>query len=380
MNENRITVLHLCEHFGGKDASLHGVARAFQWWLPRFDSSEFRMLLCSRKEHDKAAEQMKKSGLAPQYLSHGKFDPRNLTSLLRLLKREKVDIIHAHGFGACIWARLAGKISNIPAIVHGRANYRKTPLPLRPAERLLGPGTKHALAVSESTKDFMLRHRYIPADSIQVLYNGIPLENIEIISREKRTEQRQTHGATETTIVIGVVGRIVSHKGHLDLLQSVEKMRNDIPGLKVWILGDGDFTPTLKKWITAHKMENDVRFFGFVKNVITTIQCFDIHVFPSHMEGTPNTLFEALAVGNCIVASDTDGQAEILRDEETALVYRSGDVATLERHLREVAGDKTLRDKLSANARNESKTFDGNKTVKFMEDLYRRIIREARAQ
>ncbi len=68
------TVLQFCEHFGGEGASLHGVARGFQWWLPAFDKEEFRVLLCSRKERDKAAEEMERLGVSPLYLGYGKFD------------------------------------------------------------------------------------------------------------------------------------------------------------------------------------------------------------------------------------------------------------------------------------------------------------------
>jgi len=54
--KDKINVLQLCEHFGGKDSQLHGVARTFQWWMPRFDRSRFNVILCSRKGYDKAAE------------------------------------------------------------------------------------------------------------------------------------------------------------------------------------------------------------------------------------------------------------------------------------------------------------------------------------
>jgi hypothetical protein len=117
--DEKITVLQLCEHFGGKDASLHGVARSFQWWLPTFDASHFRVLLCSRKAKDKAAEEMEKLDVSLLYLGYGKMDPRNLLKLLKILKEEKVDIIHAHGYGACTWGRIAGLIKNIPISAAG---------------------------------------------------------------------------------------------------------------------------------------------------------------------------------------------------------------------------------------------------------------------
>ncbi len=374
--DNRITILHLCEHFGGKSASLHGVARTFQWWLPLFDASEFRIVLCSRKGHDKAAEQMEAQGSRPLYLAHGKFDPRNLSSLLAIVKRENVRIIHAHGFGASMWARVAGHIKNIPVIVHGRANYRKTPLPMRPVEYILGPRTRYALAVSKSTADFMIKQRHIPEETVKVVYNGLPLEKISIISTGKRREIREKHGITDSQTVIGIVGRIVSHKGHIDLFTAVKNILDKQPSLQIWVAGDGDYLPRLKQWLSTNEMSEKVTFLGFVNNAIEIIQCFDIQVFPSHMEGTPNTLFEALAVGNRIVASDTDGQAEVLENGRDALVYKAGDTKALADCLRKVINNRQLGEKLSHYAEIRSRSFDGKKTVKEMETLYRRICSE----
>ena len=96
-NRRPITVLHLCEHFGGKESSLHGVARAFQWWLPRFDPSRFKIVLCSRKGYDKAAAEMIKKGIHPLYLGYNKLDPRNLLRLIQIVRKEKIDIIRHVG-------------------------------------------------------------------------------------------------------------------------------------------------------------------------------------------------------------------------------------------------------------------------------------------
>jgi glycosyltransferase involved in cell wall biosynthesis len=49
----------------------------------------------------------------------------------------------------------------------------------------------------------------------------------------------------------------------------------------------------------------------------------------AHQEGTPNTLYEALAVGNAILASTADGQGEILTHEKDALLFAPGDLAAL---------------------------------------------------
>ena len=105
----QITVLHLCEHFGSRQASFHGVSRSFELWVPAYDKNRFRVLLCSREGRAETSDtRLRAAGIEPLYLGYGKLDPRNLFRLIDLLRREHVDIIHAHGYGACTWGRIAG--------------------------------------------------------------------------------------------------------------------------------------------------------------------------------------------------------------------------------------------------------------------------------
>lgn len=377
MNKHRITtVLHFCEHFGGRKASLHGVARTFQWWLPLFDADRFRVLLCSRKGPDSAFEQMKQSGLEPLCLGYGKTDPRNLFALIRLLKRERVDIVHAHGYGACMWARLAGHLLGLPVVVHGRCNYRTVPLYQRPVEAILGPFTRYALAVSESTRQFTIRKRHIPASRVQVLYNGIPLDRLPEISDTFVRDERRRLDSEAPKTVIGVVGRIETHKGLTDALQAVAEIRRTHPDTLLWIVGDGAYAEDLKTFATQNGYDAFCRFLGFRRDAIQLMRCFDIQLFPSHEEGTPNTLFEAMAVGRPIAASTADGQGEILQDDQTALLFEPGDIAGMAGQVTRLMDDPDLRRKLEQAVLEKVKDFDGRHTVRFMEALYDRILRE----
>ena len=372
-----ITVLQLCEHFGGREASLHGVARGFQWWIPAFDASRFRVLLCSRKGRDRAAEQMEAGGLTPLYLNAGKFSPLNLVRLIRILRREKVDIIHAHGYGACTWGRLAGLLLKIPVIVHERCNTLKVPLYQRPAEWFLGKFTKYAFAVSESSRQFCIHGRYMAPDVVKVLYNGILMEDVPKADQAWVQSEREEQGAADNIHVVGIVGRLESHKGHIDAFNALQQLLPQVPNIQLWIVGDGAYADTLHQWVADNDFAGQEKFLGFRRDARQVIQCFDVQLFPSHMEGTPNTLYEALAVGNAVVASTADGQGEILADGQTALMFEPGDVSRMSELLQRVLSDNVLRTGLKRAARALSRVFDGRKTVETMQNMYERIIEES---
>jgi glycosyltransferase involved in cell wall biosynthesis len=305
-------------------------------------------------------------------------DPRNLLRLIRLIKQEQVGILHAHGFGACMWARLAGHLLQVPVIVHGRCNYGKVPFIQRPVERILGPFTRYALAVSESTRQFTIQKRYIPSDRVDLLYNGIRLDRIPTPDSSWTQKVREEAGATPDIVVFGVVGRLESHKGIPDALHAFRRLLDKGIRAQLWIVGDGSEAERLKGLAGELGVQDHVFFTGFRQDVLKWIRCFDVQVFPSHCEGTPNTLFEALAVGNPIIATTADGQGEILSDGETALCCAPGDVGLLASHMETMATDVERRHDLAEAALKRAKDFDGHKTVAYLEKMYDRILSESR--
>lgn len=372
--QGRHTILHLCEHFGGAEATLHGVARAFQWWMPNYDASRFRVLLCSRKGWDKAAEQMKAAGITPFTLGYGKTDPRNLVALLRLIRRERVDLLHCHGWGACTWGRLAAFLLRKPVIVHERANYKTVPRFQRIVERLLAPLTDHAFAVSESTRRFCIEQRYLSPEIVETLYNGILLNDLPETTPAWRAALRAEFQTSPYDPLLGIVGRIESHKGHLDALRALAEVLKSHPKTKLWIVGDGAFEPEVRRAVREQGLDGAVRFLGFRRDVRQVIQCFDIQIFPSHQEGTPNTLYEAMLAGLPAVASTADGQGEILEHDKTALLFEPGDHATMARHLIRLLDDPALRARLSDAARSRIRDFDGRRCIRRMEEVYAQLL------
>jgi glycosyltransferase involved in cell wall biosynthesis len=173
-----------------------------------------------------------------------------------------------------------------------------------------------------------------------------------------------------------VVGRIESHKGHLDAFLALERVLKEMPNVHLWIVGDGRYEEVLRRWVADNKMENRIRFLGYRADVLNVIQCFDIQLFPSHQEGTPNTLYEAMAIGNAPVASTADGQGEILEDGETALLFAPGDSEKMADQILRVLKDDFLRRTLQRNVQVRIKDFDMTRTIATLEATYERIMAE----
>lgn len=370
-----IRVLQLCEHFGNNESSFHGVARSFELWLPHLNEPPFKTLLCSRARPNQAAlERYRKIGIEPLFLSYHKFDPRNLWRLIHILRAENIDILHLHGYGACTWGRIAGHLLGIPAIVHERCNYRTVPWFQRPVEWLLGPFTRYAFAVSESTRVFTVRKRHIPDERVKLLYSGILLNHVPEISVEDRRKVRSDRGIGDDDFLFGVISRLEPHKGHRDVLRAMVEVKKIRPAARLWILGDGFDQANLEAEARAMGLSGTVEFLGYQANVWPFVKALDVQVFPSHREGTPNSLYEAMAAGQAIVASTADGQGEILTHEVDALMYEPGDVHALVNLMIRMHDEGGTRQKLREAVATRVKDFDMMKTIETIMRTYLDIM------
>ena len=121
-----------------------------------------------------------------------------------------------------------------------------------------------------------------------------------------------------------------------------------------------------------------VTFGGFTRDVARTVSAFDIEVFPSLWEGTPLTVFEALAMGRPIVATDADGLVDVLTPERDAVIVPKRDAPALAGAIVRLIDDPNLRADLSVRARVTGQQYGITAFVRKMERLYDLLHRVSR--
>jgi glycosyltransferase involved in cell wall biosynthesis len=290
------------------------------------------------------------------------------------MRRADVDILHVHGYGASTWGRIAGLLLRTPVIVHEHCNYGTVPAFQRPVEWVLSFFTRYAYAVSESTRTFTVKKRYIPKAIVETLYSGIPLAQIRKVEPEWCRLFRNEQGRKPSDKILGVVGRLESHKGHLDAFKALQLILRKRTDVYLWVLGNGRYEDELREWAKAKGLADRITFLGYRNDVIKVIQCLDIQLFPSHQEGTPSTLFEGMAVGNACVASTADGQGEILTHEKDALLFAPGDVDAMARLTLRLLDDPGLMRHLRQQALIRIQDYDMKRCLDKMERKYEEVV------
>ena len=99
--------LFVADKFGVRGSSTHGVSRLFTWMIPRFDKNRYDVRLIGLRRSDQACETLKRQGIDIISLNKGRFDFSTIPEIIRIVKKEKADSLHLHGYGSSNFWRIA---------------------------------------------------------------------------------------------------------------------------------------------------------------------------------------------------------------------------------------------------------------------------------
>jgi glycosyltransferase involved in cell wall biosynthesis len=359
---------------------MHGVKRLFAWMIPRFDPRHFVVSLVSLRRRDVSEETLDDLGIDITYLEKGKFDPTTLRALLRVIDRKQIDVLHLHGYGATTFGRLAAAIRRLPVVLHEHANLTTTPWFQKVADRALEPFTDIAIAVSQSTARFVVDARLVRPSRVRVVYLGAPLEEFNVVRPAAEISAiRSELGIAPGEFAVGTITRLHDSKGNEYLVDAARRVIDTHPQARFFLFGEGPLRPALEARAAALGLGDRFVFGGFVRDVSRVLSAFDLSAFPSLWEGTPLTVFEAMAAGRAIVATDADGLIEVLSDERNAIIVPRRDSAALAGGIVRLIDDDALRARLAAEARRSSVQFDITTFVRKMERLYAILVHQSRS-
>lgn len=371
-----VPVLHVCDKFGVAGSSIHGVSRLFAWWFPRYDRGRFEVSLCGLKRPEPASRLLESQGIPVTHLGRGRFDPRILTDLVALVRERRARILHVHGYAAADFGRLAALLTGAALVLHEHFADPRLPGYQAVADRLLSGLTDRAIAVSGSTRDFLVRERFVPAQRVRLIWNGAPLDEFAPVARERALAVRRGLGLPEQALVVGSVGRLSLQKGHRYLLAAAPGVLARLPETRFLVVGDGDQAESLQRQARELGVDQRVVFAGHRSDVPDVLGAIDVVCISSTYEGTPLALFEAMAAAKAIVSTAVDGCREVLEHGVTGLLVPPAQPAALASALLQALEDAELRAALSRRAREASARYDIRKCVGQMEAVYEELLRE----
>lgn len=293
---------------------------------------------------------------------------RAIVALIRTIRRERPDVVHAHMPISGLLARLAAKLCNVPIIAYTCHGYlfnqpgswlrRGSALVL---EYLAGRITDIYLTVSEEEATDAKRLR-IHSNPVAVGNGRDP--KICRPDSEARLTIRTELGTPDDRPVIIAVSRLVRHKGYPELLAAMEQ----VPDAELWIVGErlpSDHGESLDEAFTKAEaaLGSRLKRLGYRKDIARLLAASDIFVLPSHFEGLPMSIIEAMMCGLPVVSTLIRGPREQVLNGETGLLVPPGKVAPLAAALRRLATSPELCRKMGLAGRRRAISLFDQKIV-----------------
>ena len=323
-------------------------------------------------------------------------DIRSFVEIRKIIREYKPNIVHTHASKSGALGRLAAILSGVPIIVHtfhGHVFHSyfgklKTYFYLL-IERFLASKSSAIIAISNLQKDELVNNfKICSSKKMHVIPLGFDLERFQLDKSENRNSFRTEFALEDDCIAIGIVGRLTAIKNQELFLRSVKEVtKNSKKPLKVFLIGDGEDKEKLQSLCEdlnmpfserySEKEEILVYFTSWRQDMERVYAGLDIVALSSLNEGTPVTLIEAQAANKPIVATDVGGIRDIIIENKTGLLSKSGDLKGLEKNLRKLIDDDNLRDQLGRSGYdNVIRSFSYKRLVSDVKSLYTELLKK----
>ena len=302
-----------------------------------------------------------------------KVDPPAFARLVRFLKAGRFDVVQTWIFAANAYGRLAALRAGVPVIVaaemavdlwKGRAELA--------IDRWIARRTDRVVGNSRAVVDFY-RGIGVPDDRLEMIYSGIGDEGPPVIDR---AEVRAGLDLPPDAPLILFAGRLAPQKGVADLLDALDLLQHVRPDVRTLIVGEGPLRSRLEATADAYRLRQAVRFLGHRDDVPRLLAASDLLVLPSHYEGLPNVVLEAMQARKPVVATAAPGTTELVVDGQTGRLVPIRNPPAMAQAIRTVLDDpESARSLGEAGRARVEAHFRADLMIERFADLYERLAR-----
>ena len=312
-------------------------------------------------------------------------DVRALQELVRILRRERFDLVHTHNPKPGILGRVAARAAGVPSVANTVHGLYATPddglakrISVLGLEWLAARCSDLELYQSEEDLAWARRRRLVDPPRSVLLGNGTDLSRFDPsrVDPERVAELRRDLGIRPHEIVVGTVGRMVAEKGYRELFAAADRVRRERPRVRFLVVGEPDpeKADSLAEEEIARAKEH-VAFAGWRTDVPDLMALMDVFVLPSWREGMPRSAIEAAAMGRPLILTDIRGCREVARHGREGLLVPPRSPGPLGEAILRLIDDPDLRARLGRAARERAvERFDERRVVDRIASETRRLL------
>ena len=339
------------------------------------DRDRFRFVAAHLLPHDVALERDLRAEEVEVFCIGGTpwWDPRWLVRLRRLVKAQRIDVVHAHAPLVAAGARLA--VVTLPRrrrpqmVVTMHNMWESHHQVVRLLDRVTWRLDDLRLTVSEAVR------RSLPASASAAAVTQVHGIDVQALrGQADRAAARRELGVADDDLVVGTVANLRSTKGYPDLIDAARMVTAAEPAARFVAIGQGPQLAELEAKRDAAGLGDRLRFLGFRSDAARLVAGFDVFCLASHHEGLPLALMEALVLGVPVVVTDVGGVGELVTDGLEGSLVPSGRPDRLAATLLDLLGDPAARADRGAAAARRGDGLDAAAVEVAMEQRYQDLL------
>ena len=320
--------------------------------------------------------QLQAAGIPLRVISRRRsFEPRRALALARLLREDRIDVVHSLSPNMNLYALLAIRIAGRrPLAASNRALDSTCGAVEAQVNRLVFRRCEKVVVNSRAGSEFTSRFYRVPSDRIEVIPNGIDIRRFG--SPLHPAGARARAGLPGDVPLTGFVGRLSREKGVDLFLRVAREVISRLPEAHFLVVGDGPLLDDAKKGAREIGIGSRVIFTGFREDVPDLLGAIDLLLLTSSQEGLPNAVLEAMAASRPVVATDVGGCRELILEGVTGFLSGAGAPLALAERVVQVLSMPDRGLSLGAAGRRRAESEFGTEVMaRRFEDLFCRLHR-----
>jgi len=253
----------------------------------------------------------------------GEVDPRTVVPMARLIRQAGIDLLLCMREGDFRLAGLAAKLAGRGRVIvrlravcgHDRTHWKRDFHFARQRWRYRHFAA-HVVTNSEMGKRDLVEGGWLPEEKVAVIHNGVDLSAFDP-ERTARGILRREYGIPVDALVAVLIGRIGKTKAPMILVKAAEDILQRQPNAFFLLVGapsDQAYYTEVKEYLARSPNREHILFTGLRHDIPQVLADSDVLVNPSGLEGLPNVVLEAMAMGRPVIATDAGGTAEVVKD------------------------------------------------------------------
>jgi len=297
--------------------------------------------------------------------------------LVRFLRRQRIDILHAFDFYTSVFAVPAARLAGVPVILASRRETADDRTPWqRRAIRIACQLATHIVANSRAAGTRLPGLRDGESKKVTIVPNGINLDEFDPTSAEPVQKQL---GLVAGAPVVGTVAALRPEKDLCTFLRAAARVSAAVPEVRFLIVGGGAERQRLEGLTAELSLSAHVLFLGDRSDVSQNLAAMDVFVLSSIAESCPNAVLEAMAMARPVVAAKVGGLPELVEEGKTGYLVPAGNDEAMSRRILALLGDQPLREAMGEAGRARvEREFTIPAMKERLEALYDEALRQRR--